>query len=898
MLIHYMLTQDAQSGLTIREAFAKTNTTGVKVGTFEGLLDLLMEYWLLSVPEVEEWKDRLAKEAARMTDAFWARSIQVDEKSVVEELAQTLRVLLEALPLENPVLEKKQEGGSRAVRYYNDLVELHTRMGNVLPSAMTKAKLWLAHKDLPPIDKIIVYASDMLHLEKWQRELLEALETLYSKEADRSFEVLYHVQFKADLSEHRDDTAYLQERLFGDAFPGDAPPIEHLQWLVARDALQEVEVLAGMIQNIVKTDTGFEDIAVVIPRDGWYQEFVTQTFSTFNIPLSRAGRTEAYADIGTLWIFDALQAQEEFAPPMVFASLLSSPLMPYGLREGQYFASVAMENGWRDDEGDLKKSIRTKLNDKSEPLVTTVISWQEDEKEKSIFSFLQTLAELESSFNTSEALRLHRQRYNETLTDLHTYLENFPEAKIADLLNQVRPYALQENAERIPYLHSVHLVFEDEWLLGEVEHLFVLGFNEGRYPRKLESAGVFSRIQWEELAGLSGLDLHPQEQFYTHAKKTFQRQLQCAKSSITFFASALDLQGERLSISSSLADMAYAFYHQEKELEPEKLLIYLEEENQIPFFFTTADSVSIDVHRSLLKEDLHFHQDLLALRTNKDGTRMPESPSSLEKLMVSPLAWFLYRRKLEPKTWSVQELDVATQGTIAHGVFEDIFSPKNPSYSLNTLSRIIEKRIEEYAPFLKQDHRRLEYEQLKKEIVQAAESFKMLLTQCQGTVVKTEEKLHGLFHGMPVSGRTDALLDITGRNLVLDYKKSGRSGRIKRMKNGFDHQLFLYRLMLADEEALSAYYTMNDATLIVDQPIACPDRNGLNIEEIESDCTVNAQRVLQERIEEITKGEIPLNLNTDEKRWSDRGITASYTLDISPLVRLFMKEEEADDAEN
>ena len=572
--------------------------------------------------------------------------------------------------------------------------------------------------------------------------------------------------------------------------------------------------------------------------------------------------------------------------------------MPYSRNDAQYFASVAMDSGWRDEDGEIKPYILSKLDEKSEPLVMTILQWQEGEKEKDITSLLQILESLEGLFSASEALRLHRQRYSETLAGLRSYLENFPNVTIADLLNQVRPYALQESAERIPYLQSVHLVFEDELLLEEVDHLFVLGFNEGRYPRKLENAGVFSRLQWKELTALLDLDLHPQEEFYTHSKKTFQRQLQCAQSGITFFASALDLQGERLSFSSSLADMAYAFYHQDEELEPEKLMIYLEEENKTPFFYAVADAVSVKEHRELIKEDLHFHQDLLALRTDKEGTLIPESPSSLEKLMISPLAWFLYRRKLEPETWSVQELDVATQGTIAHGVFEDIFSPDNPGYLLDDLEDTIERRMEEYAPFLKLDQHRLEYEQLKKEIIKAAESFKMLLNQCKATVLKTEEQLHGMFHSMPVSGRTDALLEIVGKNLVLDYKKSSKSGRIKRMKSGYDHQLFLYRLMLADEEALTAYYTMNDATLIVDQFIQCPERNGLNIEEIDDDCTVNAQSLLQERVEEITKGDIPLNWKTDEKTWDDRGITASYTLDTSPLVKLYMKEEEVDDVEN
>jgi hypothetical protein len=143
-----------------------------------------------------------------------------------------------------------------------------------------------------------------------------------------------------------------------------------------------------------------------------------------------------------------------------------------------------------------------------------------------------------------------------------------------------------------------------------------------------------------------------------------------------------------------------------------------------------------------------------------------------------------------------------------------------------------------------------------------------------------------------VAGRTDAILNILGKNLVLDYKKSGSKGRISRMKEGYDHQLFLYRVMLDDENALTAYYTMNDATLVVDQEINCEENLDLNIVGIENDCTVNASSLLEDRIQELINGYIKLNSVGDNKLWEDRGVTASYSLESSPLIKLFMKPEE------
>ena len=45
--------------------------------------------------------------------------------------------------------------------------------------------------------------------------------------------------------------------------------------------------------------------------------------------------------------------------------------------------------------------------------------------------------------------------------------------------------------------------------------------------------------------------------------------------------------------------------------------------------------------RALLLEDLEFGRDLVALRVDAQGQPRPESPSSLETLMVSRLAWLL-----------------------------------------------------------------------------------------------------------------------------------------------------------------------------------------------------------------------------------------------------------------
>lgn len=72
-----------------------------------------------------------------------------------------------------------------------------------------------------------------------------------------------------------------------------------------------------------------------------------------------------------------------------------------------------------------------------------------------------------------------------------------------------------------------------------------------------------------------------------------------------------------------------------------------------------------------LPEELAFPgHDLLSLRRRDDGTAKPQSPSRLETLLVSPLAWLLAEVGAEDMSWATEELDVLARGNIAHDVFE------------------------------------------------------------------------------------------------------------------------------------------------------------------------------------------------------------------------------------
>ena len=74
-------------------------------------------------------------------------------------------------------------------------------------------------------------------------------------------------------------------------------------------------------------------------------------------------------------------------------------------------------------------------------------------------------------------------------------------------------------------------------------------------------------------------------------------------------------------------------------------------------------------------EDLNFDRDLLALRTDKEGQLKPESPSSLETLMVSRLAWLL--RRLEGRASAVGA-GVSGRGFVGDACAQGVRRPVSP----------------------------------------------------------------------------------------------------------------------------------------------------------------------------------------------------------------------------
>ena len=117
----FILVPDALAASEVRYALAKNNTVGTRVGSFPVLLETLAELWLLE-PTSQNWDDLLQEKALAMENAFWSKSIQIDEIATLSQIKKSLQFLFNYKPL-GSALQPINAPEDRYSRYVNDLIE-------------------------------------------------------------------------------------------------------------------------------------------------------------------------------------------------------------------------------------------------------------------------------------------------------------------------------------------------------------------------------------------------------------------------------------------------------------------------------------------------------------------------------------------------------------------------------------------------------------------------------------------------------------------------------------------------------------------------------------------------------------------------------------------------------
>lgn len=375
-----------------------------------------------------------------------------------------------------------------------------------------------------------------------------------------------------------------------------------------------------------------------------------------------------------------------------------------------------------------------------------------------------------------------------------------------------------------------------------------------------------------------------------------------------------DLHGKILAPSSSLAFMAALF----KDVSsPDELIANTTTSYGVQNVngLSVAQASPPVPPRELVIPKLEFNMNLFELRKDEAGNQKSESPSGLERLMVSPFAWLIGKAGLEPREWERESLSVAAKGNIAHDVMEHLFQPGEtipaPQEVEYRISDLMEEAIKRKAPYLAAKEWQVERANLESEIIKAAKYWSEFLSGNSATVLGNEISLKGKLGEISVRGIADILLSLPeNRLLVVDYKKSSSSTRKKQMEKGFEIQGSLYRTMLntggvtnAKNDLLStaleknpeigiAYYTLNDQAILADsEDWLSKDLPGIT--EYQSDVSGGAMELVSVRIQEIQNGIVRVNSIDDEEYFEENaGIPLKYSIGISPLVRLFMQAGE------
>ena len=188
------------------------------------------------------------------------------------------------------------------------------------------------------------------------------------------------------------------------------------------------------------------------------------------------------------------------------------------------------------------------------------------------------------------------------------------------------------------YLGGISVMLAHEMPKRQFRRLLILGFNDGAYPPPPSGNPFFLDSEVEAISNTIGLQLPSQAKQLDASLDLFARQIGAASDQVIFLLSERDRSGSFLSASSSLPLISRLITGMD---DPESLVVPLTHSEGTIWDRLVAwkprpvvdplEPIEVPTH-------YEFDVDLLSLRKKDDGTPRAQSPSRLEKLLISPLA--------------------------------------------------------------------------------------------------------------------------------------------------------------------------------------------------------------------------------------------------------------------
>lgn len=904
----FLLVPDTSAARRIRRLIAARGAgSGLIAGTWPELVARAQRTYL--VPDcADNWEERLGLALSELQDAFWSESLAVAPVETREALTAALVQIASATDprcdicdIDEHALEALPE---RPRRRLADLLRLMDALAGSLPRELSTIRHLLAAGYADALHGIrVVRVEGIPALSRWQAALVEKLNRDLETEPDGGIADLVPVGILSRVlggdCAARAETALgaLQGRLFADS-EYKAELDATLQWIGVRDYLQEVEVAAGMVQRLLAECPELKpaEIGLLVPERFEYPVALEAVFRLAGLALSGLPLEKRRRDLGSEAVFHFLYCRDKPAPAMALAACLTSPLMPWSREQGAILARTVMG-------GDA----RLRPPPSFEPAACTMLDLLRGGGNEP-GTLGQALRQFVALLGGGEEFAAHLQRARSAVERLLAMLDNAGQIDWPGLRRAVSPGYIPSaelpdfNLEGITVWREGH----EPW--RAVRHMIVLGFAQGRYPQVPGSDPVVSADDIRTIRTSVDLPLSTPAEELTRRRQRFRRQLAAVSETMTFLIPRRDPAGAAQAPSESLVFMCQLFTGPESA---DELIIELDaaDDRLRVRHLALADHTPPRPPRLLLAEDLRFERDLLALRADVQGQVLSESPSSLETLMISRLAWLLRRLGAEPWQWTPESVDGALLGSLAHDIFEGLFRAGENLPARDEIERRVEHLLEEaiarLAPFLGGSLWQLERRHFAAETARAAQAWWDMLERLGAEVLASEAWLRGIWSGIPICGRTDLILGLPGKRLlVVDYKRAGSGSRRQRMEKGYDCQASLYRAMLqhgfprdSGHEALHTrfreaarsgivYYMLNDRMALSDAVL--PESTAIpGWQTLENDIAEQAMALIRRRLAELRKGKLQLNREGDAEFFEKQAGIRPYALANSPLISLF-----------
>lgn len=908
--LSFLLVPDAGAARRLRRRVAEGGArSGVLVGTWDALVDTAQRVCLAPKPD-DGWDAVFAQALAALPDAFWGRSLAVAPAETMQVVETALVQLLGAHPVGSPFdVTRLAALPARPQQHVRDLLRLVEQLDGRLPGSLAVIRDLLATDVAAWLHPIrVLHVDAMPTLDVWQQMLVDTLNREATRcgagEADPALvELLRSALADAPAAPRTSALGVLQRRLF--RAPGAPVAMDaSLQWVGVRDVWQEAEVAAGMVQRMLAgcAELRAADIGLLVPDRDDYAVALHDAFRLAGLPLSGLPVDHRRRDLGREAVCHFLDCRQRPAPAMALAACLVSPLMPWTREQGARFAQAVMD-------GDYRLQAPSAATRATQQMLDLLRS--DDCSPDTLADALRAFSRLLAG---GEACAVSRAEARESVARLCDLLTDATDFDRGALRRMVQPRLLTSGDAADFNQEGVTVWRESQEAWRPVQRLLVLGFAQGHYPTESGSSPVFSADERDALRNDLGLSMLTAAEEQEQRRARLRRQLGAVRESVTFLVPRRDLAGRPQTIADSLLFMHPLFEGPasaaERVLDSEVARLHADI-SHLPL----ATPMRAEAPRRLIAHDLHLDRDLLALRMRADGSCSPESPSSLEALMVSPLAWLLRRLQAEPLGWSPESADPRLLGTLAHAVFEQLFRPDLPLPARAEIAArtaaLLDAAIRDHAPFLLAPPWQVERRHLAMGIVRAAAAWRDALEGLGAERLGSEVWLQGTWNGIPVHGQTDLLLGLPdGSLLVVDYKRSASKGRLAQMRHGYDSQANLYRIMLQTggakdpvDAALAqrlddrtgigtVYYMLNDQIALADTRLP-GDAAIPGWQTLDHDVSGAAMALLRQRLNALQAGRVALNRAGDAEFFRKKAGVTPYALENSPLITLFTLPDSA-----